>query len=213
MVFLLCVPSCVGLIVLGRSIVAVIYQGGAFTSWDTQQTARALVWYAVGLAGYAGLKVLNPAFYALHDSRTPMLISIASIAINYGVASRMSERFGHVGLAMSTSAVATVAAVALFWTLRNRIGGIYTRDLLSSTLRIVAAAVVMGAAIAGSSHLITTSAGTGRLGSFIDVAVSIPLGFGVFWLVSRLLRVPELALAVRALPPSWRERLRWYNQE
>jgi putative peptidoglycan lipid II flippase len=161
----------------------------------------------VGLAGYAALKVLNPAFYALHDSRTPMFISIASIAINYGVASRMSERFGHVGLAMSTSAVATVAALALFWILRNRIAGIYGRDLLASTWRIVAAALVMGAAIAGSSHLITSSAGTGRLGSFIDVAVSIPLGFAVFWAVSRVLRVPELELAAQAIPPSWRARL------
>ncbi|HZU24723.1 MAG TPA: murein biosynthesis integral membrane protein MurJ [Bryobacteraceae bacterium] len=209
MVFLLCVPSSVGLIVLGRSIVAVIYQGGAFTVWDTQQTARALTWYAVGLAGYAGLKVLNPAFYALHDSRTPMLISIASIAINYGVASRMSARFGHVGLAMSTSAVATVAALALFWILRNRIDGIYGRNLLSSTWRIIAAAMVMGAAITGSSRLITSSAGTGRIGSFIDVAISIPLGFGVFWLVSRLLKVPELELAAQAIPASWRERLGW----
>jgi putative peptidoglycan lipid II flippase len=207
LVFLLTVPSSVGLIVLGRSIVAVVYQGGAFTATDTHQTAQALIWYAVGLAGYAGLKVLNPAFYALHDSRTPMFISIASIAINYGVASRMSARFGHIGLAMSTSAVATFGALALFLLLRKRIGGIYGRGLVSSIWRILLAAMVMGGAIAATSRLITTSAGTGRLGSFIDVAVSIPLGLGVFWLMSRLLRIPELDLAAQAIPSGWRDRL------
>src|SRR5581483_5820703 len=90
LVFLLTAPSSVGMIVLGRPIVAAVYQGGAFTAWDTQQTAMALTWYSVGLAGYAALKVLNPAFYAMHDSRTPMLVSLASILVNYVIASRMS---------------------------------------------------------------------------------------------------------------------------
>ena len=65
MVFLLTVPSSVGLIVLGNTMIGAIYQGGKFHAFDTQQTALALSCYAVGLAGYSALKVLNPAFYAL----------------------------------------------------------------------------------------------------------------------------------------------------
>jgi putative peptidoglycan lipid II flippase len=207
LVFLLTLPSSVGLIVLGRSIVAVIYQGGAFTAWDTHQTALALNWYAAGLAAYAALKVLNPAFYALNDSRTPMLVSIASIAINFGIASRMSARFGHVGLAMSTSAVAVFAAISLCWILRNRIGGLYGRDLLSSTSRIIVASAAMGGAIALSSHFITANLGEGRLGSFADVAISIPVGLGIFWFFSRMLRISEMELAAQAIPATWRGRL------
>ena len=83
MVFLLTLPSSVGLIVLGRTMIGAIYQGGKFSAYDTQQTALALSCYALGLAGYSALKVLNPAFYALHDARTPMLVSVLSIAVNY----------------------------------------------------------------------------------------------------------------------------------
>src|SRR6202795_4606910 len=67
MVLLLTLPSSVGLVVLGKSIIGAIYQGGNFEVYDTQQTATALSCYAIGLVGYAGLKVLSPAFYALND--------------------------------------------------------------------------------------------------------------------------------------------------
>ncbi|MGH7796338.1 MAG: murein biosynthesis integral membrane protein MurJ, partial [Candidatus Binatia bacterium] len=72
LVFLLCIPSAIGLAVLGRPIVALVFEHGRFTSFDTVQTANALAAYAIGLAGYAAVKVLSPAFYALNDARTPM---------------------------------------------------------------------------------------------------------------------------------------------
>jgi putative peptidoglycan lipid II flippase len=105
LVFLLTVPSSAGLIVLGDSMIGAIYQGGKFQAYDTGQTALALSCYAIGLAGYAAIKVLAPAFYALGDSRTPMYVSLASIATNFVVASVMIHVAG-LGLpaALSTSA-------------------------------------------------------------------------------------------------------------
>src|SRR5579859_6235809 len=94
MIFLLTLPSSVGLIVLGRTMIGAIYQGGKFSALDTEQTAVALSCYAIGLAGYSALKVLNPAFYALHDARTPMIVSVLSIAVNYFTASLL---FAHTG--------------------------------------------------------------------------------------------------------------------
>src|SRR4051794_2538460 len=131
MVFLLTVPSSVGLAVLGPSIVGAVYQGGHFDNYDTQQTALALACYAIGLAGYSAVKVLNPAFYALNDARTPMTISFVSIAINFVVAYSMIHfaKIGHAGLAISTSAVAIFNALALFVVIRFRIGRIHGRGL------------------------------------------------------------------------------------
>src|ERR1700694_3367352 len=108
MVFLLTLPSSIGLMVLGNTMIGAIYQGGKFQAFDTQQTALALSCYAVGLAGYSAQKVLNPAFYALHDARTPMIISLISIAVNYATASLLlnSTNLSHAGLALSTSTVA-----------------------------------------------------------------------------------------------------------
>jgi putative peptidoglycan lipid II flippase len=201
MVFLLTVPSSIGLVVLGMPMIGAIYQGGKFHAFDTQQTALALSCYAVGLAGYSALKVLNPAFYALHDARTPMIISLVSIAVNYFTATLLlrSTGLGHAGLALSTSAVAIFGAIALFVILKNRIGGIYGRNLGVSVLKITAASAVMGAAVWLSSHGVQHWLGIGRWGRLADLGFSIPLGLLVFWGACRLLRVSELELATRAL--------------
>jgi putative peptidoglycan lipid II flippase len=201
MVFLLTLPSSIGLIVLGNTMIGAIYQGGKFQAFDTQQTALALSCYAVGLAGYSALKVLNPAFYALHDARTPMLISLISIAINYATASMLlsGTGLGHAGLALSTSAVAIFGAVALFAILRKRIGGIHGVALLNSIWRITLASAVMGGAVWLSSREIENWLGVARLGRIVDLGISIPFGLIVFYGACRLLRVTELDLATRAL--------------
>ena len=201
MVFLLTVPSSVGLMVLGGPMIAAIYQHGAFRSYDTQQTALALSCYAIGLGGYAAIKVLAPAFYALNDSRTPVMVSIASIAINYGAAATMvrTGTLGHAGLALATSTVALFSFVALFWILRNRLGGIHGRALLRSVVMISLASAAMGLAITLSSHGVQSWLGVRRLGRLVDLAISIPFGALIYYGVCRMAKVAELEMATRAL--------------
>jgi len=153
---------------------------------------------------------LNPAFYALHDARTPMLISLISIAVNYVTAILLLENtsLSHAGLALSTSTVAIFGAVALFAILRKRIGGIYGRNLASSIWRITLASAVMGGAVWFSSHEMEAWLGTSRWGRIADLAVSIPLGLVVFYAACRVLRVTELDLATRSLAGPILRRLR-----
>src|SRR5258708_5477798 len=82
MILLMTVPSSVGLAILGESMIAIVYQHGNFLASDTHQTAIALSCYAIGLASYSTLRLLAPAFYALGDARTPMLVSMASVFVN-----------------------------------------------------------------------------------------------------------------------------------
>ena len=139
---------------------------------------------------------LAPAFYALGDSRTPMYVSLASIATNYNVASVMirAAGMGHAGLALSTSAVAITGFVALFWILRNRIGGIHGRALAREAAKILAATVVMAGVVWLSSHGIQSWLGPRKLGYLADVAVSVPLGAVVFFLAGRWFGIRELRL-------------------
>jgi putative peptidoglycan lipid II flippase len=199
MVFLLTIPSSIGLIVLGRSIIGAIYQGGKFTTHDTQQTALALSCYALGLVGYSALKVINPAFYALRDSRTPMFVSLASILVNYAVAATMLEAIGlgHAGLALSTSAVAIFGAVALFLILRKRIGGIHGRALFDSLWRIGAASLAMGGVVWCTSRFMESRLGGSALAHLGDLSVSIPVGLVVFYAACHVLRVSEVEVATR----------------
>lgn len=201
LIFLLTIPSSVALAVLGDSMIAVVYQGGKFRVSDTHQTALALSCYAVGLAGYAAIKVLAPAFYALNDARTPMIVSLMSILINAAAASSMVKLagLGHAGLALSTSIVALVSSVVLFEVLRRRVGGVQGRRLFTSFFKITAASIAMGAACALSSHFMARVAGLSRIARAADLAVSIPLGLGVFYASCKVVQLPELEAARRAL--------------
>ncbi len=209
MVFLLTLPSSVGLAVLGKSIIGGIYQGGRFQLYDTQQTALALSFYAIGLAGYAALKVLNPAFYALGDARTPMIVSLASIAINFATASTMIRfaGLGHAGLALSTSVVALFGFVVLFEILRRRIGGVYGRELATGIGKVLAASLVMAAVTWISSRSMAHWLGVSQFARLADLAVSIPIGLGVFYIVCRALGVSELDMAIRAFAAPVQRRL------
>ena len=201
LVFLFTIPSAVGLIVLSRSLVAVIYERGEFTARDTEQTALALSLYCLGLAGYAAIKVLTPAYYALNDVRIPMATSLSSIFINYLLNWYLVRvlGWGHGGLAFATSLVATFNFCLLFWFMRGKVGGVQGRRLLVSILRIGLASTLMGAACAGSSLLVHSGLGESGWVRFIDLLISIPVGVAVFYASCRALRVPELDAAQQAL--------------
>jgi putative peptidoglycan lipid II flippase len=191
MILLLTIPSAVGLAVFGERMIGLVYQHGRFHASDTHETALALTCYAVGLAGYAALKLIAPAFYTLGDSRTPMMVSIASIVVN-GLTAFTMIRFtglGHAGLALAASAVSTFSAVTLLILIRPRIGGINGRALAVSTLKITAAAAVMGVVcrIAGAYF-------PSKVGGLL---VGIPAGIASFWMAATALRIAELREASR----------------
>jgi putative peptidoglycan lipid II flippase len=199
LVFLLCIPSAVGLAVLGRPIVALVFEHGKFTSVDTVQTANALAAYALGLAGYAAVKVLSPAFYALNDARTPMLISLGSIAVNLVMNSLLVGPFGHVGLAFSTSTVALVNFLLLALFMRRRLQRLEGRKLGKTVLRICAASLPM----AVTAWLISELAGAlplrGLWLHLLQVIGAIGLAAVVFYFCCRWLHIEELPEAVSAV--------------
>jgi putative peptidoglycan lipid II flippase len=208
LVFLLCIPSAVGLAVLGRPIVALIFEHGKFTSFDTVQTANALAAYSLGLAGYAAVKVLSPAFYALNDARTPMLVSLGSIAVNYAMNSLLVGPFGHVGLAFSTSAVALVNFLLLALFMRRRIRRLEGRRLGTTVLRIFAASLPMAATAWLAGELASILPLRGFTLHLVQVVGGMGSAALVFYFACRLLRVEELDEAVNAIAARFSRSLR-----
>jgi putative peptidoglycan lipid II flippase len=201
MILLLTIPSSVGLAILGESMIAIVYQHGKFLAFDTHQTALALTCYAAGLAGYSALKVIAPAFYALGDARTPMLVSVATVAVNAVAAFTLSRgtALGYAGLALSASVVSTFSAVTLLLLLRPRIGGVQGRAITEALVKIAAAAAVMGVtcyATITASHALAAGAGIARL---VDIVVGIPVGVASFYFAASALKVPALAEAREAV--------------
>ncbi len=209
LVFLMTLPSACGLIVLGEPIIRLIYERGKFDATSTSMTAAALAGYAIGLTGYAAIKILSPAFYALNDAKTPMMIALGSIFVNfagsywlrewlshYGVTPETPHGYGHVGVALATSVVALVNFFALFLILRKRIKRLNGRDIALSFLKITAASAVLSAVCYASYHFLLARFGAATLGLRITEAFGpIVLGGVAFVIVAKLLRVHELEQA------------------
>src|SRR5690606_5217377 len=108
-ILLLSLPASAALILLHKPVVALFFQGGAFTSQSTQMVAWALLWYAAGLVGHCMVEVLSRAFYALHDTRSPVLVGGAAMGLNIALSLAFSawfQRLGwqpHGGLALANS--------------------------------------------------------------------------------------------------------------
>ncbi len=195
LVMLLTIPSAIGLIILAVPIISVIYQHGRFTPDSTVRTAEALQFYAIGLAGYAGVKVLAPAFYALDKRHLPMIVSLLSIAVNFGLNYLLTFRFGlgHRGLALSTSFVAITNFLLLYGMMRRHTGRLETGAMLASLGKIAVAGAILGAICWSAQHFLFPDAT--RLPEWqriLDVAVTIALGGAAFFATAYLLGIPEL---------------------
>ena len=197
--FLFTIPSTAGLMVLGRPIISLIYERGSFGPNDTDHTAAALACYAIGLAGYAAIKILAPAFYALNDSRTPMMVSLLSMAINFVMNWMLVGVLRERGLALSTSTVALMNFVLLYVVMQRRISGIEGRRTAITVAKIVAASVLMGAVCWFISHKIAAFAVVSSIAKLANVVASISIGGFVFYVAASALGVPELKVATETI--------------
>lgn len=213
LVFLMTIPAACGLIVLGEPIVRLIYEHGKFTSTATNMTALALAGYSVGLAGYAAIKVISPAFYAMNDAKTPMIIALGSIVVNalgsyffrewlshYGVTPETPSGYGHVGVALATSCVALINFAALIWFMRRKIRRLNGREIAAAFFKVLAAALLMSAVCYTSFYILHTQIGGTRLVNHaIEALVPIVLGGATFMIAAKMLRVKELEQAISTI--------------
>lgn len=145
LMLMLTIPAMVGLIVLASPIVGLVFERGSFAASDTAATAAALAFYAPGLLGYSAVRIGVPCFYALKDSVTPTLVSIASVALNIVLNVILVRHMGYRGLALGTSIAALFNAALLFYLLRQRTGGLDSGRILVAFVKISLAAGLMGA--------------------------------------------------------------------
>ena len=144
--FLLTIPCTVGLMMLAEPIVSVLYQHGRFDAHQTYEAAGALRYYAIGLAGYAALKVLVNAFYALDQRRTPMYVSFFAVALNLFLNWMFTRQmgWGHRGLAFSTGCVATCNFLVLYALMHRHLKRLETRRMATLLTKVALASFALG---------------------------------------------------------------------
>jgi putative peptidoglycan lipid II flippase len=197
LMLMLNVPATVGLIVLARPIVSLLLERGNFGPGDTAATAAALMCYAPGLLGYVAVKVASPTFYALRDSRTPVIVSAVSVGANVALNLALVRVLGVPGLALGTAIAATLNAAMLLWLLRGRIGGLETGRHARAFVLITIASLLMGAAAWAMNHgLEIALPGDRTLDRAVRVFSSIIVALVVLVGAARVLRIEEFKEAL-----------------
>lgn len=190
------VPATLGLIILARPIVAVIFEHGEFTAADTEATAAALQFYAIGLVGYSIVRIISPTFYALQRSRVPVTVSAASVLVNVGLNLALVQVMGYRGLALGTSITAIVNASAQLLLLRREINGIGGARIAASLARVLIASAAMSAATWGAyrgfEYLVP---GDALFAQILRLAATIGIALLTLVATAQLLRIPEFAEA------------------
>jgi putative peptidoglycan lipid II flippase len=183
------------LIILAEPIISLIYQHGRFTVEATHETASALRFYAIGLVGYSGVKVLAPAFYAINKRNLPMLVSLFSIAVNFGLNwfFRFRLGWGHHGLALSTSVVAITNFLLLYAMMRKHTRHLETTTLIATLAKILIAGAVLASICLAAQFVFFQSIQSLRIWQkAIEVTVTVAVGSVAFFGTAYLLHVAEV---------------------
>jgi len=150
------IPAALGLMILREPIVRVLFQHGQFVTASTRLTARALLYYAIGLPALASVKLIVPAFYSTRDTRTPVIVAGISLMINLVLnivfLQFFFKRVQNGGPALATAIACFFDFFALFIIFRLRYGALGTIEILRSFSKISLCAGIMGVACWLGNH-------------------------------------------------------------
>ncbi len=187
----LTLPAAAGLLILRQPFIQLLLERGEFTAESTALTAYALAFFAFGLVAHSLLEVITRAFYALHDTWTPVKIGIATMILNVVLSLLLVRPLAHGGLALANTLATTLETVVLLWLIRPRLQGIGGPRLRSTLLRSLVATAAMSAVLLAARQLLAGQS------SFVLAALSLLLGVAVYGGVAFLLGRQELRPLLR----------------
>lgn len=191
-VLLLSIPAMLGLIVLREPVTAMLFQRGAFDANSTQMVAWALLWFTAGLIGHSLVEILSRAFYALHDTKTPVLAGTAAMGLNAIFSFTFPWLFAslgwmpHGGLALANSLATALEALALLVLMRRRLGGIDGSQVAAGVAQFSLAALGM------TLGLLLWMQAAKDLNPWLIGLGGVGIGALLYGLGVWLLRVPEI---------------------
>lgn len=197
-ILLVTVPATIGMILLAEPIIRIFFERNAFDTRATMMTSEALVFYSIGLVGSSLRLMLNKVFYSLQDTRTPMINGGMAVILNIVLNLFFIRSMGHSGLALATSISAIFTTCLLFVDLKRRLGSIGLKGMISTFIKTVFAAGIMGIVV----YLIYFRLGAkfidGKLMDMIMLLLSIGAGVIVYFTLCILFKIEELKTIFRA---------------
>ncbi len=197
------VPATVGLVLLREPIIAMLFERGQFGDESTALVALALGFFALGLVGHSTVEITSRVFYALHDTRTPVLVAGYTVIVNIALSLALGLGFAQSGwepvggLALAVSLAVTMEMFVLVWRLRPRLAGIGFSRIWPGLWRMVVASALMGAGLL--AWLALTS---GRSAWLVGLGGAM-VGAVAYWLLTWALGSSEARMLVVPLRAGW----------
>ena len=181
-------PASLGLLLVARPAVQLLFERGNFTPADTLWVTRSVQMYALGIWAFSLNQILSRAFYAMHDTKTPLLMAILTLVINLVVELPLLwTRLGESAMAAGTTVSFVVQVIVMMWLLNRRLGGLGLRTIADYAWRIFAATGVMVGACSWIQKAPFFPASLGKETALLRVSILVACGaavyFGVCWVM------------------------------
>ena len=203
LVSLVAIPSTIGLMVLAKPIVRLLFEHGRFTPADTAWTAYALMAYSIGLIAYSCVKIYVPSFYALNDTRTPVRISLTAVGVNITINLTLMVllplEYKYLGLAFGTSASVLLNNTLLARSFRKRLGSLAPLGVHRALGKNAVAAVAMGSVIYALNEWLTRLLPEVWWSEVMALSMTIGAGAAVYFAVCHLLHVEEVRMLMNRI--------------
>ncbi len=199
MILFLSIPSMIGLILMRVDIVRLLYQHGEFDISSTNLVAWALLWYAVGLVGHCIVEITSRAFYAQHDTKTPVMVGVGAMSLNLALSILLSRLFTeigwlpHGGLALANSIATLLEGLVLLILMKKRMHGLDKKFLLSGLFKAILAAGIMAVFVIFCQH---TEIG---LPYWMQILLTILAAMVLYGTALYILKVNEIRSVIQAV--------------
>ncbi|MEA2084002.1 MAG: murein biosynthesis integral membrane protein MurJ [Thermodesulfobacteriota bacterium] len=202
--FSLTIPATVGLVLLAQPIIRIIFEHGAFSSYDTSMTAQALCFYAIGLFAYSSVKVMVPVFYALDNTRYPVIGSFLAVGANIVIILMTIDLYQHRAIALSVSCSMILNFIFLSIVLYRKLSGYSLSYLATGLFKVVFASILMGVWLYGLQTWLKGFMEQSFAGGIAALFASIFTGAALYAAALHFLRLREFAFITEKV----RERVR-----
>ena len=196
-ILLVTVPATIGIMLLGEDVVRIFFERNNFTPRATAMTSGALFYYSIGLIASSLRLMLNKMFYSFRDTRTPMVNGGIAVIVNVILNLFFIRFMAHEGLALATSLSAVVTTILLFIDLRNKIGKLGLKSILTSFIKVSIASLIMGGAIYLLYFKVFALLPDVKIVELLSLIVSVAVGAIVYFLLCMILRVKELGIVLK----------------
>ncbi|WP_250674232.1 murein biosynthesis integral membrane protein MurJ [Paraclostridium ghonii] len=195
-VMIVMIPIMVGMIIFSTPIVQLLFEGGSFTSRDTQLTSTALLCYSLGMVSFGIRDIVSRGFYSLQDTKTPVKNAMVAVVIDIVFSIILVKEMGIGGLALSTSIATTVGALLLMRSLRRKVGKLGIKSSVMTALKATLASIMMGVICKELYNLIIFTGGnfTNETKKLIlaGLIISSAVGAIIYLMLSLLLNIKEV---------------------